>query len=104
MEAGACDVSTKPADIPQDVYDTARRRYFDHVNAQGQITPAPTEDELIEVAARCILGERERCAGVAVGLQWNPGPNTRPESVPAIRAIVTDWGAKIAAAIRGDAE
>lgn len=53
---------SKPDDIPDDVIDAAATAYIAYVDSQAKITASPTEDEVMAVAARAILAERERWA------------------------------------------
>ena len=55
---------SKPDDIPQDVRSLAWEVYFERCNTVDRLAPEFEEEEVVDLVARAILAERERCAQV----------------------------------------
>lgn len=58
---------TRPADIPQDIWDAAWADYFARCDSASKLAADFEEDEVIDLLCRARLAERKRCADVVRG-------------------------------------
>lgn len=87
---------TNLEDIPQDVWNAAFATYIARCDSVSRLAADFEEDEVIELVARAILAERERCAHISESFIDSTDYDVEPEA-----AVAENVAARmIAAAIR----
>lgn len=88
------------SEIPADVMEAAAKAVRLCEKARSELEEENAAVASICVIARAIMAERERCAKVADGVRWTPGPDTSEKNAQLIGYICKDVAGKIAAFIR----
>ena len=81
------------SEIPEDIRAAAKKAYFDHCDDAKRISQWPTEEELIQVAARAILAERQRCAEVAASIAAGSRKEAKASGVDKDYTEANHWNA-----------